>query len=86
MHGAKAEEFMAHLDSMVETMQTPRKALEDAAVKQDPSVAEQEEAEEKYKDTLSKVKKMTKAINDLAYDASCCATKSKAVLNKKPYL
>ena len=47
---------MAHLDPMVETMQTPRKALEDAVVKQNQSVAEQEEVEEKYKDTLSKVK------------------------------
>ena len=25
-------------------------------------------------------------MHDLAYDASCCATKSKAVLNEKPYL
>ena len=43
VHGATAEELMAHLDPMVETMQTPRKALADAVVKQDPSVAEQEE-------------------------------------------
>ena len=35
VHGAKAEELMAHLDPMVETMQTPRKALEDVVVKQD---------------------------------------------------
>ena len=53
----KADELMAHLDPMVETMQTPRKALEDAVVKHDPSVAEQEEVEEKYKYTLSNVRK-----------------------------
>ena len=57
VHGAKADELMAHLDPIVETMQTPRKALEDAVVKQDPSVAEQAEVEDTYKDTLSKVRK-----------------------------
>ena len=57
MHGAKAEELTAHLDPMVETMQTPRQALEYVVVNQDPSVAEQEEVEEKYKDTVSKVRK-----------------------------
>ena len=51
-----------------------------------PSKAEQEEVEDKYKDTLSNVRKMTKATHDLAYDASCCAAKSKAVLKEKPYL
>jgi beta-phosphoglucomutase-like phosphatase (HAD superfamily) len=65
---------------------TPRKALEDVVVKHDPSVAEQEEVEEKYKDTLAKIRKMTKATHDLAYDASWCAAKSKAVLKEKPYL
>ena len=49
-------------------------------------MAEQEEVEEKYKDTLSKVKNMTKAMNDLAYDASCSAAKGKAVIKEKPYL
>ena len=29
---------------------------------------------------------MTKAMHDLAYDASCSAAKSKAVLKDKPYL
>ena len=49
-------------------------------------MAEQEEVEEKDKDTLSKVKKMAKAMNDLAYDASCSATKGKAVIKETPYL
>ena len=29
---------------------------------------------------------MTKAMHDFAYDASCCAAKSKAVIKEKPYL
>ena len=42
--------------------------------------------EEQYKYTLSKATKITKAMHDLAYDASRCAAKSKAVLKEKPYL
>ena len=56
--GAKAEGFMAHLDPMEDTTRAPNKALEDVVVKQDPSVAEQEEVEGKYKDTLPKVRKL----------------------------
>jgi hypothetical protein len=83
---AKVDQLLVHVDPMEESMQAPQKALEDGVVKKDPDVMEQEEVEAKYKDTLAKVRKMTKAMNDLSYDGSCSAAKGKAVIKEKPYL